>query len=436
MKHHTLENLENTLFLGIDIGTETCKVVLLKTYLDAEGEYKYHILEANEAPSNAATDRSRILNIDKTIEMLSKIIEKTTNKYSGAIYTSFTIHDSTLRSKINRACNPFSKYDRMIEQADVDIALKMAGNAHIDNEREYLHVLPRAFYVNGKPIDEGPAGLVGSSLEAEVLLVSVLRDSIKQIIHCANEVDFPCNFICATPFATGEAVLTEKEKESGALVIDFGAGVTSATLFENKMPRAMSILPLGGIDITNDIRMVLKLPTVHAEFLKQKYGIVDKEYLSMFDSGIRIEVNQQIIDIQLEDIYQVVKARTAEIIGLLKQKLYTSNDPFPYPIVVTGGSARILGLKQLVEQAFKSSTRIAQPWNWGGPYEVYRDPRFSSVIGVCIAGLKHYKINGWESFVEQNNNAISSTALSESFKKIYTNMSDRFKKFLSLGDIE
>lgn len=433
---NNIENIADTLFLGVDLGSESFKAVLMKFEEMSNGNVTQQVLAVNRVRSEGAVERAQIVNFDKTIEIVSQMIEEITKEQEGKIYTSFALQGPTLRSKINRVSNPFSKHERIIEKRDVDIVLEMAGNAHINTDREYLHMLPKAFYVNNIRVSSDPAGQIGASIDAEVLLISVPSECIEQIVHCSESISYPCNFICATPFATGEAILTKKEKIEGVLSINLGAEMSSAAVFENGSPRAMAMLPMGGIDITRDISQVMNIPISLAEQIKINYGFVDDEYINMFNARtIRIPFNQQMYDISLEQVYEIVLARTLEIVTLLRQQLQTTNEPFPLPLVITGGSSRMLGLKQLCESVFANSVRIATPWNWGGPYDAYEDPSFSTSIGLCMAGLEHHKINYWSSIVAIGKKNSAHKSLGKSIKKVYTSISDKFRNFLSLGDI-
>ena len=57
-----------------------------------------------------------------------------------------------------------------------------------------------------------------------------------------------------TPGITAKAVLKEEEMENGVALIDIGAGVSSVTIFKDKIMRFYAAIPFGGNSITRDIK--------------------------------------------------------------------------------------------------------------------------------------------------------------------------------------
>jgi cell division protein FtsA len=66
-------------------------------------------------------------------------------------------------------------------------------------------------------------------------------------------------------------ILTDTEKRTGCALVDFGADTTTIAVYKNNILRYLSVLPLGGNNITRDI-CALQLEEDEAENLKVKYG--------------------------------------------------------------------------------------------------------------------------------------------------------------------
>ena len=73
-------------------------------------------------------------------------------------------------------------------------------------------------------------------------------------------------------YASGLACLVEDEKELGATVIDIGGGTTSIASFKNGHPVYFSSIPVGGINVTNDIALGLTTSFNYAEEVKNRNG--------------------------------------------------------------------------------------------------------------------------------------------------------------------
>ena len=72
--------------------------------------------------------------------------------------------------------------------------------------------------------------------------------------------------------ASGDAVLTEDEKDLGVCLVDIGGGTTDIAIFSEGAIRHTAVIPIAGDQVTNDIAMALRTPTPNAEEIKIKYA--------------------------------------------------------------------------------------------------------------------------------------------------------------------
>ncbi len=80
--------------------------------------------------------------------------------------------------------------------------------------------------------------------------------------------------IMLQPLASGQAVLTEDEKDLGVCVIDIGGGTTDiAVLYERCHPPYVRHSGKVGNLITKDLSKSLRTPLDAAEYIKIHYGV-------------------------------------------------------------------------------------------------------------------------------------------------------------------
>jgi len=60
-------------------------------------------------------------------------------------------------------------------------------------------------------------------------------------------------------------------------------------------------------------------------------------------------------------------------------------------IVITGGSALMKGMVELGEEVFHMPVRVGVPQYSGALSEVVRNPRYSTAMGLLLAGLEQVK---------------------------------------------
>lgn len=255
--------------------------------------------------------------------------------------------------------------------------------------REVLHSAALGFTVDGAAGIKDPRGMYAETLTASFLVVSAPTAGLRNIVQCVSRAHLNVSAILAAPFAAGLACLVEDEAEQGAMVIDFGAGVTSAAAFWDGGLLHVETLPMGGARATSDLAQGLGTTFAAAERMKVQHGAVgfgDAGALDMIEAPRlgqdgRLEAHQ----CSRADIAQILRPRIEEIMELMDGRLSkasASGRPLPRRIVLTGGSSQLGCLKELAEDVFRAPVRLAKPANVKGLGETYSSPAFAAAAGL------------------------------------------------------
>ena len=193
--------------------------------------------------------------------------------------------------------------------------------------------------------------------------------------------------------ASAQVVLTQQEKDLGALVIDMGGGTTDYVLYSEGAVRQSGCLAVGGDHITNDISMGLRIPMARAEKLKIEEGscvlgncLPGEMILLKDDSGFAGK------EIDRETLNTIIHLRLREAFELLKRRL----DEEPYlgylgaGIFVTGGCSLLNGIDHLAEEIFETPANLTHAQAAWGVTSAVENPQFSTAIGlVKFAQVMH-----------------------------------------------
>jgi len=193
--------------------------------------------------------------------------------------------------------------------------------------------------------------------------------------------------------ASAQVVLTQHQKDLGALVIDMGGGTTDYILYADGAVKQSGCVALGGDHITNDISMGLRIPMARAEKLKIEEGsctlgncLPGEMILLKDDSGFAGK------EIEQEMLNTIVHLRVREGFELLKRRL----DEEPYlnylgaGIFITGGCSLLSGIDHLAEEIFEMPAHVAHAQTTWGVTSAVEDPQFSTAIGlVRFAQVMH-----------------------------------------------
>jgi cell division protein FtsA len=279
-----------------------------------------------------------------------------------------------------------------INQGDVDRVIDAARAVAIPMDREVIHVLPQEYIVDDQTGIQNPIGMSGVRLEAKIHIVTGAVASAHNIVKCANRSGLDVCDIVLESLASGEAVLTEEEKELGAGLIDLGGGTTDLAIFSRNNIRHTFVLALGGNNLTNDIAIGLRAPLAEAEIIKKKYGTCLSRHIS---SDETIEVpgmggrNPKKLPRQI--LGEILEPRMEEIFNLINREIHKSEVEhiITSGIVITGGSALLEGTIEIAESVFNVPTRLGRPRGITGLVDVVNNPMFATAVGLVIYGAKN-----------------------------------------------
>jgi cell division protein FtsA len=280
---------------------------------------------------------------------------------------------------------------RGVRSDDVEKAIENARSIAIPHNREVLHVIPRAYSVDGHEHVRSPIGMHGFRLEVEVHIITVASTSIanlEQAVEAAGVI--PDRFIL-NPLASGDAVLTEQEREMGVVVIDIGGGTTDMAIFIEGTVWHSAVIAVGGDLMTNDITHWMHVPFDVAEAVKVQHGCALESMVSPletflvqpFGEGMPTEVHRS-------ELAMVLEARVTELFEMVQTEVKRSgyDGLLRAGAVITGGCAQLPGIRELAQKVLQCPVRIAKPEKLTGMADALRSPSFSTSVGLLRLGLQ------------------------------------------------
>ena len=171
-----------------------------------------------------------------------------------------------------------------------------------------------------------------------------------------------------TPGITARAVLKSEQMENGVALIDIGAGVSSVTIFKDKIMRFYAAIPFGGNSVTNDIKSECNFSFELAENIKKAYGAcMPNKLSSLGEKTIQIvdEDGNATAQVSVKYISEIITARMKEIIEALLFRIqesgYASEDILRAGVVVTGGGAELVNCANYIKALSGYSVKIGRP---------------------------------------------------------------------------
>jgi cell division protein FtsA len=98
-------------------------------------------------------------------------------------------------------------------------------------------------------------------------------------------------------------------------------------------------------------------------------------------------------ELSRQTLAEVIEPRVEELYSLIQRELRSSGleELLSSGIVITGGSSLMKGMVELGEEVFHMPVRVGLPNYSGALAEVVRSPRYSTGMGLLMAGLDQVK---------------------------------------------
>jgi cell division protein FtsA len=284
--------------------------------------------------------------------------------------------------------------DKEVTRHDVERVMETAKAVNIPADQQILHILNQEFIIDGQEDVREPVGMSGIRLEVKVHIVTGAVSAAQNIVKCVHRCGLEVRDLILQPLASAMAVLSEDEKELGVCLVDIGGGTTDIAVFTHGAIRHTAVIPIAGDQITNDIAMAFRTPTKDAEDIKCHYGcalrglVNSHEMIDVPDVG-----NRGARQLSRQTLAEVIEPRAEELFTLIQAELRRSGfeELLSSGVVITGGSASLQGMVELGEEIFHMPVRLGLPHYSGSLSEVVHTPRYSTGIGLIIAGIEQIK---------------------------------------------
>ncbi|CAA9890046.1 ATP-binding cell division protein involved in recruitment of FtsK to Z ring [Candidatus Methylobacter favarea] len=377
---------ERNLIVGLDIGTS--KVAAIVGEITHDGN-----IEVIGIGSSASRGLKKgvVVNLESTVQSIQRAIEEAELMAGCQIKSVFAgIAGSHIRSLNSHGIVAIK--DKEVTQYDIDRVIDSARAVAIPADQKILHILPQEFVIDLQDGIKEPIGMSGIRLEAKVHMVTGSVSASQNIIKCIRRCGLEVEDIVLEQLASCNSVLTEDEKELGVCLIDIGGGTTDIAIFVEGAIKHTAVIPIAGDQVTNDIAVALRTPTVNAEDIKRKYACALTQLASV-DGVIEVPSigDRAPRKISTQNLAEIIEPRYEELILLVQSELRRSGyeELIAAGIVLTGGSAKVMGLIELAEEIFHMPVRMGTPQNVTGLTEVVKNPIHSTGVGLLIYGKEH-----------------------------------------------
>lgn len=371
----------NDLMVGLEIGTSKICVVVGEGR--ADGTTK--ILGVGQAPSRGVR-KGEIVDFETAMKCVHEAVVDAEQKSDVMIRSVYVgIAGAHIQSFNNRGCIMLPEDRDEIDEQDVEDVKVNAREVSIPGQNAFLHSIIQHYHVDGQDGVLNPIGMLGHKLEADFHIIHGVRTRIQNTIRCVKELPLEVEDVVFGALASAQVVLSQHQKNLGALVIDIGGGTSDYILYIDGAVKQSGVLGVGGDHITNDISMGLRIPMARGEKLKIEEGscvlgncLPGETILLKDDSGFAGK------EIEREALNTIIHLRLRETFELLKRQLEEESfiNYAGAGIFITGGCSLLNRIDHLAQDVFEMPAHVAHAQTMSGLTSAFENPQFSTAIGL------------------------------------------------------
>jgi len=379
-----MREAQNNCFVGLDIGTSTVRCVI--GMFDPASNGKLSIIGHGSAKNNGMR-KGMVVHVDDVAESIVNAVTEA-ERISGQRINQATVnvngsHVLGFNSKgviaISGANREITVEDRMrVEEAATVVTLPA--------NREIVQFFAKNYSLDGQTNIKDPIGMQGIRLEVDAHIVTAATPNLRNLTHALDKAEIRANNYTVSSLAAAEAVLTRQQKEAGTLVLDIGAGTTNMIVVEDGEVQHVAVIPVGGINLTNDLAIGLKTDLDVAERVKLEHASLLSDTSK---TTVTFRHKKQVQSFNYADIALITEARVEEMLDFVNKELTKIKKARKLPggVVLVGGSAALPGLAEFAREQLQLPVRVGRISNVSGLVDTVDSPAYCSAVGLMMLDM-------------------------------------------------
>jgi len=162
------------------------------------------------------------------------------------------------------------------------------------------------------------------------LLIAAIKEAVLGNVKAVQQAGLNCLEVDLIPFALSRVLISRPQLPGTIVLIDIGANAASVVVAANGVPQFVRIIPAGGEDLTQALKLRLEVEASEAETLKKSLGLAS-----------------QVATLEERRVVEIIYEVTGELLGSLRNTInYFMNLRPQEPItqiLLTGGGAQLVG---------------------------------------------------------------------------------------------
>ncbi len=374
-------------FVGLDVGTSKIVVTVATVH-----ENETQIIALASVGHNGVR-KGVVSDVEETVSAISHALEEA-ERIAGIQITHayVSVSGASVEALPARGVIAVSKPSGEIDVTDVERVLDAARASTLPQNRELVHLFPVQYLIDGQIQERDPVGMNGVRLEVDALVISSTSAAMRNLTKAVYQSGLEIDGIVYAPLADARILTTKKQRETGVVVVNIGAGSTDLAVYEESQLIHVCSIPIGSTHITNDIAIGLRTNLDIAEAIKVKYGHAQPDKvregeqinLSAFDPAETERISRK-------HVCEIIEARTSEIFHLIKEELQKvgKDGLLPAGVLFTGGGSDLEGITEAAKEILRLPAAIGYPVvTLSGIIDKIDSPIYATSVGLVLWAIE------------------------------------------------
>ncbi len=373
--------------VAVDVGTtKVCTIVARRV-----GDEQFRVVSFSVVPSRGLA-RGVVTDMPDAAEAVRACIQDAARQAALTVRTAYVgVTGSHVSFDSRSDLIGWAASKGVITRDDLDRVPFAVAKAGARPGRQIIHALPRNYTLDGQSGIKDPLGMHTRKLEVESHVVSADVSLVQSLTGAVERSGLEVEALVLEPVASAEAVLTERERYQGVVLVDIGGGTSDLIVFDRGAIELTAILPVGGFQFTNDICVTYGTDYAAAEAAKLEHGHTDTSIFGAADEIIlpvpgRVRQRR----VALQELSQLMRERAVELARMIRLKMTEAGiqDPGSANVVLTGGSSQLPGIDDLFKRQLTPKLRIGGAKSSLDVPEALRAPEFATSVGLLRWALR------------------------------------------------
>lgn len=380
--------VEKRYIAALDLGDSTLRLAVATC--DDEGLVS--LIALVERPSQGVK-RGRIDNIALVCQTIKELLEELQEEYCLQVKSLYAgISGEFIRCARHSdhvfVVNPQSG----VSHSDVEALSDRMANVQSPEGEVIMERFAQNYMVDGVTEVKNPVGSFGRKLSSVYNFILCQQTPAQRVDLALKNCGVSLDASHSNALVLCDAVATPDERREGVVVVDMGSEVTDIAICQHNVVRYVASIPLGSNSINADIKYMM-IPERYIEQLKCEFGNAVSD-LTDIKRTVKVPGRTPREDkrILLRNLSMAIEARALDIAEFIRSEIrhasYEGRVPY---LVLTGGSAKLTNLDELMHRTTGLDVRVGYPINGFDEESQMRLslPDYSTIAGLLIKSAAH-----------------------------------------------